>query len=94
MKRSTVTVPGVNLCFHNYMQQGDLIVCLHVLVVRTNLVFWFENKLLESNSTIQAKCNNEYFKCPISITAPEIIKKTILCSFPVFTVRTKKFRNK
>lgn len=74
MKCSTVTVPGVNLCFHNYMQQGDLIVCLHILVVRTNLVFWFENKLLESNSTIQAKCSNEYFKCPISITAPEIIK--------------------
>lgn len=49
MKCSKITVPGVNLCFHNYMQQGDLIVCLHILIVRKNLVFWFENKLLEGN---------------------------------------------
>lgn len=45
MKCSQITVPGVNLCFHKYIQQGDLIVCLHVLVVRTNLEFQFENKL-------------------------------------------------
>lgn len=49
MKCSQITVPGVNLCFHKYIQQGDLIVCLHVLVVRTNLVFQFENSLLEGS---------------------------------------------
>lgn len=49
MKRSQITVPEVNLCFHNYIQQDDLIVCLHVLAVRTNLVLQFENEVLESN---------------------------------------------
>lgn len=45
MKCSQITVPEVNLCFHNYIQQGGLIVCLHVLTVRTNLVFQFENSV-------------------------------------------------
>lgn len=48
MKCSQITVPEVNLCFHNYLQQGDLIVCLHVLAVRTNLVLQLENKVLEN----------------------------------------------
>lgn len=49
MKCSQITVPGVNLCFHKYIQQGDLTVCLQVLAVRTNLVFQSESKVLEYN---------------------------------------------
>lgn len=49
MKCSQIAAPEVNLCFHNYIQQGDLTVCLHVLAARINLVFWFENKVLEYN---------------------------------------------
>lgn len=71
MKCSQITVPEVNLCFHNYIQQGDLIVCFHALAVRTNLVFQFEKKKV-LNYNIQAKCSTEYFKRPISITLPGI----------------------
>lgn len=74
MKCSQITMPEVNLCFHNYIQQDDLIVCLHVLAVRKNLVFQLEIKVLEYNETIRAKCSTEYFKCPISTTDPEITK--------------------
>lgn len=49
MKRSQITVFEVNLCFHNYILQGDLIVCFRVLAVRMNLVFQSENKVLEYN---------------------------------------------
>lgn len=49
MKCSQITVPEVNFSFHNYVQEGDLIVCLHVLAVRTNLVLQFENKVLENS---------------------------------------------
>lgn len=44
MKCSQITVPEVNLCFHNYIQQSGLIVCFHALAVRTNLVFQFGKK--------------------------------------------------
>lgn len=67
MKCSQITVPEVNLCFHNYIQQSGLIVCFHALAVRTNLVFQFGKKKKVLNYNIQAKCSIEYFKCPIII---------------------------